>query len=146
MDSIPSLWQQGFCVIHTVQKFIQTSTPSKHPYERRYLDKKGTERCKMAFSEIIAKDTRVPSTGKKVTCSGVPLFENQKSYTLKLYFTKKDNPTVIDDCYININNVFRIHQKPKHSMSHRFENMKKKIKTKPARTIQKLLLKKTNEV
>lgn len=99
MDSIPSLWQQGFCVIHTVQKFIQTSTPSKHPYERRYLDKKGTERCKMAFSEIIAKDTRVPSTGKKVTCSGVPLFENQKSYTLKLYSTKKDNPTVIDDSF-----------------------------------------------
>lgn len=46
----------------------------------------------MAFSEIIAKDTRVPSTGKKVTCS-------QKSYTLKLYFTKKDNPTVIDDSF-----------------------------------------------
>lgn len=53
----------------------------------------------MAFSEIIAKDTRVLSTGKKVTCSGVPLFENQKSYTLKLYFTKKDNPTVIDDSF-----------------------------------------------
>lgn len=48
----------------------------------------------MAFSEIIAKDTRVPSTGKKVTCS-----QNQKSYTLKLYFTKKDNPTVIDDSF-----------------------------------------------
>lgn len=51
----------------------------------------------MAFSEIIAKDTRVPSTGKKVTCS-----QNQKSYTLKLYFTKKDNPTVIDDSFQQI--------------------------------------------
>lgn len=73
--------------------------PSKHPYERRYLDKEGTERCKMAFNELIAKDTRVPSSGKKVTCFGVPLFENQKSYTLKLYFTEKDNPTVIDDSF-----------------------------------------------
>lgn len=37
----------------------------KHSYKRRYFDKEGTSRCKKAFDELIAKDTRVPFTGKK---------------------------------------------------------------------------------
>lgn len=73
--------------------------PKKHPHERRYYDNEGTLRCKNAFEQIIAKDTKVPSTGKTVTGTGIPLYKDQRSYNLDFYFTEKDNPTVIDESF-----------------------------------------------
>lgn len=72
---------------------------NKHPEERRYTDKEGVERCKQVFSQIIAKDTKVPSTGKAVTRIGHPLFKNQMHFTLRIYFTDKDNPIVVDESF-----------------------------------------------
>lgn len=73
--------------------------PEKHPHERRYYDKEGTMRCKEAFAQIIAKNTKLPSSGKKVTHNCTPLFDDQRSYSLRLYFTEKDNPIVIDESF-----------------------------------------------
>lgn len=73
--------------------------PKTHPEERRYTDKEGTERCRDAFSQVIAKGTRVPSTGETVTSSGVPIYQDQRSYDLMIYCTEKDNPCVIDGSF-----------------------------------------------
>lgn len=73
--------------------------PDKHPHEKRFYDKEGTKKCKDAFDEIIAKNTKIPASGKAIIKSGTPLFKNQRGISLTLYFTEKDNPTVIDESF-----------------------------------------------
>lgn len=73
--------------------------PKKHPEKNRYIDKEGTERCKDPFSQVIAKDTKVPTTGKTVICFGIPIYKDQRSYDLRFYCTEKDNQCVIDQSF-----------------------------------------------
>lgn len=71
--------------------------PSIHPEERCYLDREGNRRCEDAFKEIIAKGTKVPSTGKTITRHAMSLYGNQKSCLLRVYCTDEDDPKVVDD-------------------------------------------------
>lgn len=73
--------------------------PEKHPHDRRFYDKEGTLRCRDAFAPKIDKDTKVPSTGKTVIDTGIPLYKDQRSYTLRFYCTEKDNPIVVDESF-----------------------------------------------
>ncbi|XP_062574152.1 heat shock 70 kDa protein 12A-like [Saccostrea cucullata] len=73
--------------------------PEQHPQESRYKDRNGVERCWHAFRQLIARDTKVPSTGKMVTDSGNPLYDDQKTYTLKIYCTEKINAMVVDESF-----------------------------------------------
>lgn len=70
--------------------------PKKHPEKNRYIDKEGTERCKDAFSQVIAKDTKVPTTGtgKTVICFGIPIYKDQRSYDLRFYCIIKKTTNV----------------------------------------------------
>ncbi|XP_062619391.1 heat shock 70 kDa protein 12A-like [Saccostrea cucullata] len=70
---------------------------TKHPEEKRYIDKKGIERCNDAFDQLIARDTKVPSSGKTLTHTAVPLYDDQKGYVLRLYCTEENGPAVIKD-------------------------------------------------
>ncbi|XP_062606366.1 heat shock 70 kDa protein 12A-like [Saccostrea cucullata] len=73
--------------------------PEIHPEENGYFDIDGIERCRNAFDQLIARDTKVPSNGQIVTDIGFPLTYDQRSYELRLYCTEKINAPVIDDSF-----------------------------------------------
>ncbi|XP_062574156.1 heat shock 70 kDa protein 12A-like [Saccostrea cucullata] len=73
--------------------------PEIHPEEKRYVDENGIGRCKDAFGQLIAKDTKVPSKGKVVTEIELPLMPDQKSYDLRIYCTEKIDASVIDESF-----------------------------------------------
>ncbi|XP_061169392.1 heat shock 70 kDa protein 12A-like [Saccostrea echinata] len=73
---------------------------SEHPLSNKYIDEEGVARCYDVFSQLISKNTKLPSTGLELTKKGHPTTKDKKHYIVRLYCTEKDNPKIIDENFL----------------------------------------------
>ena len=70
--------------------------PKIHPLKLHYLKCNGKSYCKNTFDELIAKNTKVSSTGNVVKRTYFK-DKNTKSGGLRVYCTNKENPAIVDE-------------------------------------------------
>ncbi|XP_062570231.1 heat shock 70 kDa protein 12A-like [Saccostrea cucullata] len=68
-----------------------------HPNTRKYKDENGEFRCKRSFSILIAKGTKVSTTGVEIIRTSEPITTTQMSVAERVYYTDKENPVVVDE-------------------------------------------------